>query len=71
LARIDEPKIEYVSKKENPPNVPQVRAVNKFWDNLKKKVYNNNYCPKNVKCLMAKIRKELKSTVIMGIRKAM
>jgi hypothetical protein len=42
-----------------------------FWVNLKKKVYSNNYRPKDGKCLMAKIRKELKSIETTGIRKAM
>jgi hypothetical protein len=35
------------------------------------KVFNNNYRPKDVKCLMAKIRKEPKSIETTGIRKAM
>jgi transposase len=47
--------------KENPPNVPQIRPIENFWANLKRKVYSNNYRPKDVKNLMAKIRKELKS----------
>jgi hypothetical protein len=35
------------------------------------KVCSNNYRPKDEKCLMAKIRKELKSIEFTGIRKAM
>jgi hypothetical protein len=38
---------------------------------LKGKVYSNNYHLKDVKWLMAKIRKELKSIETTGIRKAM
>jgi hypothetical protein len=38
---------------------------------LKRKIYSNNYRAKDVKGLMAKIRKELKSTETTGIRKAM
>jgi transposase len=64
-------KIEYVPKEENPPNVPQIRPIEKFWANLKRKVYSNNYRPKDVKCLMAIIRKELNSIETTGIRKAM
>jgi hypothetical protein len=41
-----------------------------FWANLKKKVYSNNYLPKDVKSLMVKIRQELKSIEITGICKA-
>jgi hypothetical protein len=58
-------------KEENPPNVPQIRPIDKFWANLKGKVDSNNYRPKDVKCLMAKIREELKSIETTGIRKAM
>jgi hypothetical protein len=36
---------------------------------LKKKVYSNNYLPKDVKCLMAKIKKDLNSIETTGIRK--
>jgi uncharacterized lipoprotein YddW (UPF0748 family) len=50
LARLKELKIKYFPKEENSPN-----------GKLEKKVYSNNYRAKNVKCLMAKIRKELKS----------
>jgi hypothetical protein len=38
---------------------------------LKRKVYSNYYRPKDVKCLMAKIRKKLKSIEITGIGKVM
>jgi hypothetical protein len=62
LARLEELKIEYVPKKKNPPNVPQIRPIENFCANLKRKVYINNYRPKDVKCLMTENRKELKST---------
>jgi transposase len=71
LVRLEELKIEYVPKKERPPNVPQIRPIEIFWANLKRKVYSNNYRPKDVKCLIGKIRKELKSIETTGIRKAM
>jgi hypothetical protein len=60
LVRLEELKIEYLSKEENLPNVPQIRPIENFWANLKRKVYSINYRPKDVKFLMAKIRKELK-----------
>jgi transposase len=66
LVRLEELKIE-----ENPPNVPQIRPIEKFWANLKRKVYSDNYRPKDVECLMTKVRKELKSIETTGIRKAM
>jgi hypothetical protein len=71
LVRLEEFKIEYVPKDNNPPNVPQIRQIKNFWANLQRKVYSNIYRSKDVKCLMAKIRKERKSIETTGIRKAM
>jgi hypothetical protein len=68
LIQLKELKIEWVSKEENPPNVPQLRLI----ENLKKRsVYSNKNHPKVRKCFMAKTRKELKSIETTGIRKAM
>jgi transposase len=69
LVRLAELKVLHFPKEVNPPNVPQIRPIEFFLANLKRKVYSNNYRPKDVKCLMAKIRKELIETT--GIRKAM
>jgi hypothetical protein len=69
LVRLEELKIQYVRKQDNPTNVLQIRPIENFWANLKRKVYSNNYRPKYVKYLMAKIRKELKSIETTGIRK--
>jgi hypothetical protein len=71
LVRLEELKIEYVPKEKNPPNVPQIRPIKNFWGNLKRKVYCNNYRPKDLKCLMAKTRKEQKSIETTEIRKTM
>jgi transposase len=57
LIRLEELKIEYVPKEEPPPNVPQARPIEIFWAYFKRKAYSNDYRPKDVKCLMAKIRK--------------
>jgi transposase len=64
---LEELKIEYVPKEENPPNVPQLRPIENFWANLKRKVYSNIYRPKNVRSVMAKIRKELKFIGVRGV----
>jgi hypothetical protein len=49
LVRLEELKIEYFPKEENPPNVPQMRHMKNFRANLKRKVYSNNYGPKDGK----------------------
>jgi hypothetical protein len=43
LVRLEELKIEYVPKEDNPPNVPQIWPIENSWANLKTKVYSNNY----------------------------
>jgi hypothetical protein len=58
LARLEELKIKYVPKEENPSNVPQIRPIKNVWANLKRKVYSSNYRPKDVKGLIATIRKD-------------
>jgi hypothetical protein len=70
LVRLEELKIEYIPNEENPQNVPQIRPVENSRANLKRKVCRNNYRPKDVKYLMAKIKKELKSIETTGICKA-
>jgi hypothetical protein len=59
LVGLEELKIEYVPKEENPPKILQIHTIENFWANLKRKVYSNNYRRKDVKRLMANIRKEL------------
>jgi hypothetical protein len=54
LAQLEEFKIEYVLKEENPLNVQQIRLIESFWANFKKKVYSNNYRPEDVKYLDGK-----------------
>jgi hypothetical protein len=49
----------------------KLRPIENFWADLIRKVYRHNYRPKDVKCLMGKIRKELKSIKTKGARKAM
>jgi hypothetical protein len=70
LDRLEELNIEYVP--DNKPKVLQLRPIENFWANLKRMVYSNNYRPKEVKCLMAKMMAgQLKSIETTGNRKAM
>jgi hypothetical protein len=66
--RLEELNIEYVPKEENPQTNPQLRSIKNVWANIKREIYSNSYRPKDVRCLMAKIRKELK---FIETRKAM
>jgi hypothetical protein len=52
--------IKYVRKQENPPNIPQLRCIKKFWANLKRKVYQNSWKAKNFSQLKRRICLKLK-----------
>jgi hypothetical protein len=62
LVRLKELKIECVPQEENPPNVPQIRPIENFGTNLKRKLDSKNYRPKD--------QKELKAIETTGFRKA-
>lgn len=71
IENLKDKKIEFVPKEMNPPNVPQLRPIETFWANLKRKVYENGYRAKNVDSLVLKIKKELKTINTEGIQRAM
>lgn len=50
-----ENKIRFVPKYLNPANVPEVRPIEDFFAYLKRKVYRNGWCAKNVKQLEKRI----------------
>ena len=45
-ALLHEKNIHFVPKSGNPPNVPQLRAIENFWDILKSKVYDGGLTAK-------------------------
>jgi transposase len=51
--------INYIRRENNPPNVPQLRPIEKLWGILKSRVYENNWEAKNVEHLKSRIRKKL------------
>ena len=46
---MDTEKLNYVLKKDNPPNVPQLRPIKKFWALCKEKYSKIKKTPKDVK----------------------
>ena len=49
-------KINFVAKDDNPPNVPQLRPIEKFWAILKNKVYAKNWQAENEEQLVKRIK---------------
>ena len=52
--------IKYLKRNENPPNVPQLRPIEKFWAHLKRKVYANDWKGKNLSQLKSRIQRKFK-----------
>ena len=47
MAELDRMEIRYVSRKNNPPIVPQLRQIENFWAILKRKVYEGGFRAEN------------------------
>ena len=52
--------IRVVERDDNPPNIPQLRPIEKFWAHLKIKVYGNDWEADNHQHLVSRIRNKLK-----------
>ncbi len=64
LAEFERLNIPVVPKDSNPPNVPQLRPIEKFWANLKRKVYKNGWTASSTDEQIKRIKKELKKTPV-------
>ena len=52
-------RINYIKREENPPNVPQIRPIERFWSHLKKAVYSDGWETQSYRGLKLRIRKKL------------
>lgn len=60
VALLEEENIHFVPKKDNPPNVPQLRPIENFWGILKSQVYNGGWEAKTMNQLKLRIKKCLR-----------
>ncbi|KAF2882334.1 hypothetical protein ILUMI_23841 [Ignelater luminosus] len=60
IAAYEDLNINYVPKEKNVPNVPQLRSIERFWQNLKREVYSGGW--------EASSHKELKQRTLLKIR---
>ena len=68
---LTEKNISFVSRVDNPPNVPQARPIETVWTVLERKIYENNWEAKNIDHLVKRIKqkaKELDQEMLQGIR---
>lgn len=56
-----EQNIKFLAKDRNPPNVPQVRPIEKFWSHLKREVFKDGFKPKTIDELEQKAKKAFKT----------
>lgn len=74
--RLNEKNIPFVSRVDNPPNVPQARPIEVVWTVLERKIYANNWEAKNINHLTERIKQKAKELdqemlqdMIKGVRK--
>lgn len=60
ISYLDDKKVKYVTRADNPPNLPECRPIENLWSILKGEVYKNNWKAKTLQELQAKISKCLK-----------
>ena len=53
--------IKVLPKERNPPNVPQVRPIETFWADLKRRMFENGFKPKTVDDLEKRAKKIIKN----------
>ena len=58
--RSNEMHIPYVSRADNPPNVPQARPIEVLWTALERKIYENNWEINNIDHLVKRIKQKVK-----------
>ena len=61
--------IKFVEKSDNPPALPECRAIEDFWSILKQLVYANNWQAKNVKQLRSRILLCLKKVDLDAVKR--
>ena len=61
---LEEKKVNFVERRDNPANLPECRPIENFWSILKGRVYKSNWQAKNLDQLQKKIRKDEGSHVI-------
>ena len=65
-----EKNIPFVSRVDNPPNVPQAHPFETVWTVLERKMYENNWKAKNIDHLVKRIKrkaKELDQEMLQGM----
>ena len=48
--------IEFVPENQNPPNVPQLRPIERFWVYLKRSVYSEGWTTEDIPQLIKRIK---------------
>ena len=66
---MDTNNINYVKKVDNPPNCPELRAIEDFWGILKGKVYKGNWQAENLDQLKKRIKLCLRKIDIELVQK--
>lgn len=60
ISYLEDKKVNFVQKEDNPPNVPELRPIENLWSILKGKVYAKNWQAKSLEDLRKKVEQCLK-----------
>lgn len=58
---LEDHKVNFVNKKKNPPNMPQLRPIKTFFAHWKAKIYANGWKPENIDELQEKAKRTLRT----------
>jgi hypothetical protein len=66
-----EANINFVSKVDNPPNLPQARPIEEFWAILSRRIYNNGWEAQNEEQLRRRISRKIREIDAMAVQRMM
>jgi hypothetical protein len=66
-----EANINFVSKVDNPPNLPQARPIEEFWAILSRKIYNNGWEAQNEEQLRRRISRKIREIDAVAVQRMM
>jgi hypothetical protein len=71
VERLEEHRIPFVLRNDNPPNLPQARPIDNFWALLSGRVYNNGWKAQNEQQLRRRIMQKIREVDLVSVQNLM
>ena len=68
ISYLEAKNVHFVTKSDNPANLPECRSIEDFWSIIKSKVYQNNWQAKDLKQLRGRIERCIKKVPLEVIQ---